>query len=660
MSVETRAITQDGFNKNSQATQLSNDENTIFNSIVENVHIDSNAIIADEGRRTIKEKQLEKIAELNTYLDDSEDRKRGLMAIYGAEKVDSMSDDDVEAFIAEQLSPKIDTNNTPENSRAPKGIPTTIEITERLQKEGPVKLSFREKARLFMGAPGRAVLRTQTYLSNRAEKSAKKYEAMTPEMKEKHNKKITTLTVLGATAVIGAITAQKFGHNFSFGGFSFDQHQGSGQGAQHNSLVDSDTAGDLSGGSIDQDVNYQDFIYDPNKDPFNNPLKDEYSFRAALDVTTADTAKNDLTEGWKHNPLQFATVLAAFDIIPNDQVSIEAAAQQMLEDPELYSGRYQEVMDIVDISSVRITEGSYEPYGTYSMVATESAIQPQILTYDPSVIHDQAILTIATPNGDVDFGCECGQSVNRPEVAAPEAIPQESAPVGGGPVVTRPNTIWTSPEPQPEAVIPVGNGDPVAPVAPSAPAAPHVPVRPVTPNIPTIPGGGGTTPEGGGPIPGGGGTTPGGETYDPTKIHTGGTETGDGIDPTANGFIEDTVRDGNGNGSPDVTADTAPEADVTGVTSPGADPNTLPRVDTQEAGAGTSRTDTDAAARQKERQQEAVAAQANENHSQQQAAGDSDRDGYARARAEQDGIGANGRPKDTSGGTPSAPTDTSN
>jgi hypothetical protein len=437
MSVEALTAPRSESDKDAKKEILSQAERDAFASIAENEDIDTQAIIDDEKQKAIESQQLAKLAELDEHLKDTDDRRRGIKAIYNSELADSMTDAEIESFIAERLAPaELKAQIAPEiektaetTKRAPEGFPTKEDYLADLESEGPVKIGFWKKARLLMGAPGRAVWKGYSKLFQSAAERQEKYETLSPEERKKLKRRNLIISSVSALAIGGAMAAWKLDHA-SFGGGNtihdpalnpdevVDPKEHQGGASSVNTLAEQ------------QRLNEAQFIYSPETDPFNNPDKKDWNFRAALDTSSVEAAIADLTEGWKHNPLQFATAMGALGMIPNNQASIEGVAQQMLDSPSLFATNHAAAMDIVGSSNAHFVEGSYNAHGSYSMVAGPNGVQQ--LAYDSNVVDPQMMLVFNSPSGLTAFGCDCGQSSEIAVAPAPAPTYVETVPAIGG------------------------------------------------------------------------------------------------------------------------------------------------------------------------------------------------------------------------------------
>lgn len=679
MSVEKLPVVSDSLDQSMTPTDA---ENNAFSRLTEGLDIDTDGIIADEARKAAEAARVAKLTELNVYLDNPEDRRRGLKAIFNedAEKIDAMTTTEVETFIKDRLLSKSKELAPSHQQEIP--VDTELYNINDLENDAST-LGLRDKVMskfgLIKGAGfgGNVLLAATQLAGRREEKQAKrqaKIDRMNPSEREaylRRNRAIVTLSTIAIGVAYGLMRSR---------GMLV------GESNAHSTTADIALAVAEHSNSTSAD------LYDINS--YNNSDSSFYDFAnkehrgdfGPSVLADADPAKD--TVNGNYNP-GFADWMSRHKHEPNGLANLRVGLG--LEGDDTSFARRNEVADMLngDMNALRdadksLVEALNDP--DQFTVETISIDQPYTTTYmtdangDPIIGVEQhvdyggeafKITNVAT--GEVTFwrkGCGADQQIWL-EAVAPA---QEQAPAGGG-TAPRAEYAWAPStsrvEAQPTEQAPVGDGDPVAPATPATPATPHVPVQPVTPTTPTIPGGGGgTTPGGGGPIPGGGDTTPGGETYDPTKIYTGGTETAEGIDPSLNGFVEDTqdpLEADNGTGSGNQNADTVPNAEAAGVTASDAEANTLPQVDTPETGAGTNRTQTDLAERQQQAKAEAEQAAANAKARNAEAAASASGATDRNVANEQAGMDANGRPRgasnasnDPSSTSPSASGETEN
>lgn len=358
---------------------------------------------------------------------------------------------------------------------APEGfVSSEVARTDEAQL-GRGKLGLFRRARLMMGLPNRLYIKGMSWLMDRRARNEAEFNGLSDDDKERRRKKITTRAILGATAVLSAVVAQKAGAAID----AFDPMQGSVP-------ADKVPEFELAVGMSELN-NATEFIYDPSRDVFNSSSREGFDFRAALDASSAEAAVKDLTEGWKTNPLQFAATLGAFGVIENTQESIEATAQQMLKNPESFASHYEQVQAMIDPSAASIDPPFRGAYGTYGMYKDDAGHQR--LVYDNSVYDPQQILTIQTPNGPVCYGLKCGQVVNPSTVV--ESVPVVDMSEGDG-LLPAPATVYaaaptqTSEQPWGGAPIPDTPAPAPAPMQPSAPVVP-VPPAVTTPTPPSIP-----------------------------------------------------------------------------------------------------------------------------------------------------------------------------
>lgn len=352
---------------------------------------------------------------------------------------------------------------------APEGFLSTEDALRDEKELGRGKLGLFQRARLLMGAPNRAIMRGYSRLMDRRARKAAEFDSLSTDDKNRRMKKITATATLGAAAVLSAMLAQKLNGSQEFAGMPTVA-----------ALPEAESDVDLA---IEADTlqGATDFIYDPSQDVFNNPDRKAFNFRAALDATTPETAAKDLTDGWKTNPLQFAAALGAFGIIDNTQESIEATAQQMLTNPELFAANYDQIQAMVNSSSTSIDAPFGGAYGSYGMFTDDAGNQR--LVFNDNVYDPQMILTFHTPNGPVCYGMECGQVIYLPSPA--ESAPVIDLPQGGGelpaPAPIEAPVVYVMTQPT-EAIAPQGGGP-----IPEAPVPVPTPVEPATPVVSTPP-----------------------------------------------------------------------------------------------------------------------------------------------------------------------------
>ena len=579
--------------------------------------------------------KLDRVKALHDALDDPQDRRRGLAAIYGKETVSSMSDEDVEAFIREKTNPA-DIENPADVERrpivipgAPEGFPTREQFEREVEEHGRVRLSILGRARHLLGAPGRAVWKGYSWLFDKAAKRSERYNNMTPEQQEKAKKKTAIISTIGALAIGSLAYLNKGEHLLTsdWGG------SGSGsQDAEKNPTNRVRSIDDYPTIKAEANPRVGEFVYDPGRDPFNSPDRRDFDFRGPLDTSTPETAKNDLLEGWKDaNPLQLATAMASFGLIPNNEASITGIAGQMA-DPAIMMANFDKLNTEIAGFPIELTGTQSQTYGSYSMIVDNGV---QTLVYNPNVSDTQEFVIFTTPSGEkVAYGAKCGQWCNIAESVPTAAVVAAPAPTGTGvaPKPTgggTPNVLAAVPN----SPAPAGEGTPPAPVRPNAPVLPTIPGTNIP--LPQIPGVTVPMPEGpptGGPVP---------ETGEP-KEWSGGESMYDGIVPGDNGFVENTVEEGTGTSGPDLNPQTIPGAQPNQM-APGAEANPAPQI----ANAEASRTAADQAAQQAQQAAEQQRSAANaaesaqvENMSRPNATQEAVDD--ARAR-----IGSDGRPLST-------------
>ncbi len=458
------------------------DQLEAFNREFGDADVDTDAIIADEAKKQEETAQLNKLAELDTFLDNADDRRRGLKAIYGSEVVNDMSDEWIEEFIAERLGKNtaapaeapqiIEQKDGPEildtNDSLPTGFPTPEEVQADMESEGPVKLGFWKRARLLAGAPGRAVWRAYGAMFDRSAKHSAKMRELSandPVAYEKYKKRTGIISTLAAVAIGGAYLATKSEHFLSL----LDQGNGSGTG--HDVTPNAaDHAADL-----EHQAHIDSFIYDPAKDPFNQPGRHEFNFTSGIDMSDPAKAKAQLLENWKHNPTQFAAVLASAGVIENTPDALDKLADQMKADPSVYADHYDKFVASLG-DNVQFREGQ-EGYGSFS--AVDNGNGGQTIAYQSQVWGDkQPFIVLASNDKPLYIGGHCGQPVFLPETSAPSVV---TVPQGGAPAPT-----FTQATYQP----PIGNGNytpPETPRSPETPTAPEVPETPTTPEVPETP-----------------------------------------------------------------------------------------------------------------------------------------------------------------------------
>lgn len=511
--------------------------------------------------------QAEKTKELATLLDDPADRRRGLMAIYqdDREKIESMSDADIEAFIGEKTASEIikpptnpeitTTTEIPEPTPRPEGFPTREELEAEIEENGPVRLNILSRARLLAGAPGRAVWKGYSKLVDKAAQRSERYNEMTEAEKERFKKKLAIRSTVGA-AVIGLLA-------YGLKADSLAHQVGGGSGTVTPSpeeIPANRVRGIEEYPKFAHDRRIAEFTFDPNDplDPIRNPARHEYNFGAALDLSSAEAARDDLLAGLKHSPIQLAAAMGNFGLIPNNQGSIEGVADLMQNNPEVMATNYDKLHEVAMSSPVSLTSEGTVTYGSYSAVQNGDVT---LLAYNSSVTDTQPFLAFGTPNGEACFGGKCRQPVDLPGPAAVVSQPVSHAAGNGGSapvqnlVSSRPNT---------------GNGNHV-PQEPN----PQQPNNPVTPDNPVPP------------------TTEPPATEPPVqppapehKDYSGGVPTADGIVAAFNQYLGITPppEAGNGTGSPNLVPGVAPGAASPNLAD-GARPNTDPQVAAVQPGA---------------------------------------------------------------------------
>lgn len=495
------------------------------------------------AREAAERAQLEKTKELAKFLDNPADRRRGLIAIYGEDTVKDMTDADVEAFIGEKtgepttIAPEITTGNEVEEvsvPKAPEGFPTREEAEAEMQEQGSVRLGILGRARLALGAPGRAIWKGYSKFFDMAAKRSDRYNGMTSEEQDKLKKRVGLLSTLGALT-IGAIAygmkADSLVHTLGGGG-------GSGAANPTEDVPTNRVRGAEEYPTFAHDRRVAEFAFNPNDplDPMNNPARHEYNFGAALNLESADAARNDLLEGLKHNPTQLAAAMGTFGLIPNDQASIENIADLMRNDPEVMMTNYDRVHEAASNVPVTLTAEQTATYGTYSAIGGNGNT---VLTYQTAT-DTQPFLVFHTAGGEVCFGGECRQPVYLSGPAETVA-PVVSSGVGNGEPTTS-TLVGTRPH-QPG----IGNGPAPQPNQPVQPNNPNNP-NPNNPN-PQEPNPQGPNPQEPNP------NNPNPEQPHEEKDYTGGVGTAEGIDPAQNGFVENTedpLITGNGTDSPNL------------------------------------------------------------------------------------------------------------
>lgn len=512
--------------------------------------------------------QAEKTKELAELLDDPADRRRGLMAIYGDSTVENMSDADIEAFIGEKTADKIikppttpetaTTTEIPEPTPRPEGFPTRAEAEAELEENGPVQLGLLSRARLLAGAPGRALWKGYSKLVDSAAQRSERYNEMTEAEKERFKKKLAIRSTVGAT-VIGLLAyglkADSLAHQI-------------GSGASTPPVPLEGTPANRVRGieeypKFEHDRRVAEFAFDPNDplDPIKNPARQEYNFGAALNLTSAEAARDDLLAGLKHSPIQLAAAMGNFGLIPNNQGSIEAVTDLMQNNPEVMAANYDKFHEMAMTSPVTLTGEKTLTYGSYSAVNDGGVT---LLAYQSSVTDSQPFLAFGTPNGEACFGAGCRQPVDLPGPAAVVAAPGVSQTVGNNNPAPVQNLVGSRPS--------IGNGTPHEPVPqqpnnPTTPDNPEPPQPPVSePPVPEPPIPGNPTPE--------------------VKDYSGGVPTADGIIAGLNQFLGITPppEAGNGTVSPNLAPGVAPVAPSPNLAG-GADANTDPQINVTQPGA---------------------------------------------------------------------------
>ncbi len=598
----------------------------------------------------------------NVKFDLPEDRRRAVASIYGAEKVNGMSDEMLQGFINDAVidsglsnstanSDKTAAGNTSHAAGKEDGL-SVAELTAKLASERietaphdrpvvayengvmtnvpavetqlagtqevqaaenshedenseedakPVKKGLRKWAKLALGMPGSMILQGWMKLGDRQNKMQKKYENLTDEERSKWNIR----TTLGAAAIGVALNFSKLEH-LAAGGFAgigdtFNDHS---NGANADELKPRAESG------IDiKLMNDEHELIMSGANPAEAAGKlDPYNFGPPLTVGAneqLDAGKfagyNELvTNRFPNNGHEFASYLAnsKIDGVPNPTDS-----DAINKFGEMLENDHKMYAEYLDKMNGKLEGAKFSEREIVNASYSSYEIDPVTgeVHLNPNVTDTTKVITVTFEDGTVWEVCvNCGQlKMPGEQLAAEVATVQYNIPVQRNYTENLPTGGANfTPEPVIPEVTPAPPNTPT-PTPPNTP--PVVPPSVPTPTPPNTPPP--TEPPYVPPVlpPAEGG-----------KVWDGHVAMPDGIDALKNKFIEWTQESDNNTDSPNLTGGVTPGSEETSYNSDGAAANTAPQVATPEAGAGTSRTEADAAAQQQTEQAVAQQQTANE------------------------------------------------
>jgi hypothetical protein len=463
--------------------------------------VDTDKIVEEERAKlqeaSMKERQLIKTAELAKFLTDPEDRRRGLVAIYGADTVEGMNDDQIDAFIAEKTNVVRTTvrqevkTATPEPEVKPS---TAEEVEEESVEEIPRTIAGRAWKRVK-----NVFSKGQTYLNLLVLKGRMGPTQKEGESDEHFNKRLNRRSRRIGLGMIALATAPLVAKGIHLGGWGMNQLHSGGAPNVDAHFMDAQTAkhnNDIANAELLSQPNVEHlpgaFNYDPKADPFNNMgLKQEaVDFGSPLVAGPLDGDKPagfyDLTTRWQHSPDQFAAAYLAMGLDPthdNTPEGIAALAGEYRANSSLWQSNFDNAMTQINDPATHSSFVHVDSMNNSSFQWVDAAKQVHIETQN-GVGPGGNVIQWILPNGTVcSFKDLCGGQVTELTPAAPvvEAapVPQAETVVSSSPVRTLVQPHGNGEVPRPA---PVPEQEVVQPPAP----VPQPPVPGIT--IPTIPG----------------------------------------------------------------------------------------------------------------------------------------------------------------------------
>ncbi len=388
---------------------------------------------------------------------------------------------------------------------APVGVPTTAEAVEAsrsksiLRRLGKRLAGIGEGTKWALSSPIAAsqhfatkfILHSST--ASRDERWNDKFRGMSPEERKKHERRALRnvhLSLFGAAALYLAYR----GHAFDFmpgigdGNNSTEDHSGGGDQSQ--SPEDGHTDDD-SQDSPEAEVETpppHDYAYDPNEDPARDPAKLGNDWGTMPEASPED---GDKPAGWHDffnnhlpdSPGELSATLSEFGLNGKDDASIRGLAEQMINDPDLFQQKHQELMDYLgeQVKNVSVVTDARD-YGSYFAVANPDGTVT--VSYDGYVdsasnIHKYGpqgndFVVIELKDGSKHYAhMSCGWQWSHFINPAPAAPPP--------PVEVTPTPSYTPPSETPPPYTPPSSPPPQGPPVAPPETPPPSPPPPITP-----------------------------------------------------------------------------------------------------------------------------------------------------------------------------------
>lgn len=410
-----------------------------------------------------------------------------------------------------------ETERSPAASEAPEGLPTTekARAAAKAVEDEPVKANILKRAWDGLNVKVmNGMFRVGEFLTRKNEEGTRRKPGETDEAYEKRMKRKGTVATLAGVAIGAAFIGYKAAVVRGWMADGLENSGGSG-GGETLAAVDGETGSigvpnrvrgieeypTMDGGSGSAEASGDEFApgslgsmdmldtadriaesadlggvdtfegtmfdgYNPAEDAFNMPGKTgELNWGAPLPTELTAGAHFDVagldelvSQGWSNSPEQLATVAAEFGLEGFDTSNIEMMAEQMKSDPGFAHDTYMQMLEQLNGSDIRISEGEPLLPGTYGSYHESMVDGNGVISYDNVVNEPGTTIKFELLDDEgnvlkvVEIKRECGgQIIHRHPVA-------ESVPMGGAAPVA---------EYVPSGTVPQGGATPEVPYNPS-------------------------------------------------------------------------------------------------------------------------------------------------------------------------------------------------